>query len=301
MKRSLLALVLLTTTGISAFCQPRQAVLRISPFTASGVGTSESAMLERLIVSFIAEMKQYRIVDAHGQELALSETESALSLGVTTAQTLPLTADYIVTGAFGKLGEVFIVTLENTKVSSGERISVSDTALSISDIVLRSKSLTLSLFGRTPDKNIVQGATPIASAAPNSETARENPLTSDLIGTWRGDKGLETVRIFSNNTGLAVLSGGGSLKLKILISGDTIEAVQDQDNNVSMYRAGAVTLEMARRIASEARPMRWIFKLSENGQRLFGIKESVSISGSGSSMKIDNAYVRDASWVRLAR
>jgi hypothetical protein len=58
---------------------------------------------------------------------------------------------------------------------------------------------------------------------------------------------------------------------------------------------------MAKRIAGEARPMRWIFKLSDNGQRLFGIKESVSITGDGSSLKIDNAYVRDASWVRLAR
>jgi hypothetical protein len=301
MKRSFLVLALLATTGFTAFCQQRLAVLRVHPFTASGVGTSEAAMLERLIVSFITELKQFRIVDAHGQEMALSETESALSLGASTSASLPLTADYIVTGALGRIGEVFVVTLENTKVSSGEKISVSDTASSISDLVLRSKELTLSLFGRAAALAPVAGAGPVAASLQAAETARVNPRASDLVGMWRGDKGLETVRLFPNGTGLAVLSGGGTIKMKMSINGDTIELVQDQPNNVSMYRAGAVTLEMARKIASEARPMRWIFKLTENGQHLFGIKESVSISGSGASMQIDNTYVRDASWARLAR
>jgi hypothetical protein len=301
MKRSFLVLALLATTGFYAFCQQRHAVLRVNPFTASGVGTSEAAMLERLIVSFITELKQFRIVDAQGQEMALSETESALSLGASTSASLPLTADYIVTGALGRIGEVFIVTLENTKVSSGEKISVSDTASSISDLVLRSKELTLSLFGRASAAKPAAGAAAVASSVQAIEPAREKPQASDLVGMWRGDKGLETVRLFPNGTGLAVLSGGGTIKLKMTINGDAIELVQDQPNNVSMYRAGSVTLEMARKIAGEARPMRWIFRLSENGQRLFGIKESVSISGSGSSMQIDNTYVRDASWARLAR
>jgi hypothetical protein len=301
MKRSSLVLGLLLTMVIAAFCQPRQAVLRMSPLTASGIGESEASMLERLIVSYIAELRQFRIIDAKGQDLALSETESALSLGVTSLAALPLAADYIVTGALGKIGEVFIITLENTKVASGEKISVSDTALTISDIVLRSKDLTLSLFGRTPAAKPVQGSVTVQSPASISEPVREKPLMSELVGTWRGDKGLETVRIFQNGTGLAVLSGGGTLKLRISIDTDTIIVMQDQANSPSMFRTGTVTLEMARKLTEEARPMRWVFKLSENGQHLWGSKETVSISGSGAAMQIDNTYVRDASWAKLAR
>jgi hypothetical protein len=273
----------------------------MSPLTASGIGESEASMLERLIVSYIAELRQFRIIDAKGQDLALSETESALSLGVTSLAALPLAADYIVTGALGKIGEVFIITLENTKVASGEKISVSDTALTISDIVLRSKDLTLSLFGRTPAAKPVQGSVTVQSPASISEPVREKPLMSELVGTWRGDKGLETVRIFQNGTGLAVLSGGGTLKLRISIDTDTIIVMQDQANTPSMFRTGTVTLEMARKLTEEARPMRWVFKLSENGQHLWGSKETVSISGSGAAMQIDNTYVRDASWAKLAR
>jgi hypothetical protein len=297
----MLMLALLSTLGMHSFSQSRQAVLRINPFTASGIVESEASMLERLVVSYIAELRQFRIIDAKGQEMALIETESALRLGTTTAAELPMTADYIVTGALGKIGDVFIITLENTRVSSGEKISVSDTSLSISDIVKRSKVLTMSLFGKTTIVKPVQGSTSVTVPTAINEPVRDKPMSADLVGTWRGDKGLETVRIFANGSGLAVLSGGGTLKLKIALTDDTIEVLQDQPNTPSMFRTGTVTLEMARKLTEEARPMRWIFKLTENGQRLIGIKESVSISGSGPSMQIDNTYARDASWAKLAR
>ncbi len=301
MKRSFLMLALLVMLGMNVFSQSRQAVLRINPFTASGIVESEVSMLERLIVSYIAELRQFRIIDAKGQEMALTETESALKLGTTTAAALPMTADYIVSGALGKIGDVFIITLENTKVSSGEKISVSDTSLSISEIVKRSKDLTMSLFGKTPSLKPVQGSISASVPTAINEPVREKPMAADLVGTWRGDKGLETVRIFANGSGLAVLSGGGTLKLKIAVTDDTIEVMQDQPNTPSMFRTGTVTLDMARKLTEEARPMRWVFKLTENGQRLLGIKESVSISGSGQAMQIDNTYTRDSSWAKVAR
>jgi len=310
MRKRILALLMASAALASAFGQTRQAVVRIAPFSGTGVGPSEASMLERLVSSYVSELKTFKVIDDRGQETALVETEAALAQGVSAAVSLPLTADFVVYGAVGKLGDVFAFTLDVTKVSSGEKLSVSDTAPSISDIVLRARSLTRSLFGQgvasegtaaqeteaSADETAI-----VASAETAPAVATRTPRPDDLIGTWRGDKGLETVRIFPNGTGLAILSGGGTLKLRVTIADEAVHIAQDQPNDVAMYKAGAMPFDMAKRIAAEARPMRWLFALSSDGATLFGKKESVSISGVGSSIEIDNGYVRDASWVRISR
>jgi hypothetical protein len=312
MKHTGLLVTCLLLASFAVFGQTRQAVVRVSPFTGSGVDSSEASMLERLIVSYIVELETFRVIDTQGQEMALSETEAALSLGSTSTASLPLTADYIVTGSLGKLGDIFVLSLENTKVATGEKKSVSDTATSMSDLVIGARSLTRTLFGKQESITTVAGGSP-ANLAPATSadsntstkvpenTIMANPGIGDLTGTWRGDKGLETVRIFKNSTGIAVLSGGGTLKIRVAFSGDKIEVLQDQANDVAMYRAASVSLEMARKIAAQARPMRWIFSLSTDAKLLSGIKESISISGSGSKIVVDNDYVREASWTRVSR
>jgi len=299
---------MLCFTLVSIAAQARQPVLRVSPFVDAGIGSSEASMLERLIASYIVELRAFRVIDSQGQEMALNETEAALSLGSSAPQAIPLTADYIVSGTIGRIGEIYVFTLEITRVTSGEKQSVSDTAVSISDIVLRARGLTGSLFGRqdSPAALPVSAAVdrPPSGVAPGvaqSLDRRKSPSATDLAGSWKGDKGLETVRLFPNATGLAVLSGGGTLKVRVSITGDIVEIAQDQPNDANMYRASSVTFEMARLIASQARPMRWLFTLSSDGQHLSGTKESISISGSGVSMVVDNNYVRDASWTRISR
>jgi hypothetical protein len=264
-------------------------------------------MLERLVSSYVTELKTFRVVDDRGQEMALNETEAALAQGRTGAVPSMLTADFIIEGTVGKIGDVFAFTLGVTKVSNGEKLYVSDTAPSISDIVLRARALTRSLFDQDGAADEVAADPPVAGADNSgsggslSSVAVKTPTPDDLIGTWRGDKGLETVRIFPNGTGLAILSGGGTLKIRVAIAGDAVQVSQDQPNDVAMYRATSMSFEIAKRIAAEARPMRWLFALSSDGTTLFGKKESVSISGTGSSLEIDNGYVREASWVRISR
>jgi len=310
MKRSTLVLAFACMVLSLGFGQALQPVLRVSPFGGSGVGASEASTMERLVASYIVELKAFRVFDSQGQELALSETEAALNLGVTTATVAPLAADYVISGTLGKIGEIYVFTLDATKVSSGEKLSVSDTALALSDIVLRSRDLTRSLFGRrdtaigsvsTPGADSGQQAATTATPTSSTPTWKASLRLSDISGSWRGDKGLETVRVFSNSTGLAVLTGGGTLKIRIAIQGDMIEILQDQPNDPNLYRSPSVTFEMARRIAAQARPMRWLFRLDAAGQTLIGTKESIAISGSGSDLKVDNTYVRDASWSRISR
>ncbi len=308
MKKSCL-LALLIGVLSTASGQSRQPVLRISPFTGSGVGSSEAAMIERLVNSYVVELKLFRVVDAKGQDMALIETESALSLGNTTTASLPLTADFIVSGMLGKIDELYVFTLENTKVSTGEKLTVSDTANSISDLVLRARNLTRSLFGKqetssastsTPSQATVSDALS-ANLAIDGSPVFKSPVLATISGTWKGDKGLENVRLLSNGTGIAVLSGGGTMKVRTSIEADQILIIQDQPNDVAMYKSASVSFDVARKIAAQARPMRWIFTLNPDATRLSGIKESVSISGDATTLKVDNGYQRVATWTRISR
>lgn len=310
--RRFMALALAVALGLPAFSQAQPPILRIAAFTGSGLSDSEVSTLERLVASCVVELRLFRVIDDAGRDMALAETETALSLGSATSGTTVLTADYILTGNIGKVGDVFVFTLDVTKVATGERISFSDTAHSLSDIVLRSRDLTRSLFGKKDGPAGTAAASPsVASATPAASDAggpaveafaiKKAPTLADIVGSWRGDKGLETVRVFRNGTGLAVLSGGGTLKVRVAIHGDTVEIAQDQPNDVAMYRSSAISLETARKITAQARPMRWIFNLSADGLTLQGSKESIAVSGSGADIQVDNAYVRAASWTRLSR
>lgn len=319
MRKGTLAIALLFIALGQSFGQTRQPVLRVAPFSGAGVGASEASTMERLVASYIVELKAFRVIDAQGQELALSETEAALNLGSASAVAAPLSADYIVSGTLGKIGDIYVFTLDTTKVSSGEKLSVSDTAVSLSDIVLRSRELTRSLFGRKDATTASYGMPVTADGQPTATTAstptsspasqpeqstptwKPSPRIADMAGSWRGDKGLETVRVFQNGTGLAVLTGGGTLKLRISISSGVIEVIQDQPNDPTLYRSPSVSFDMARRIAAQARPMRWIFRMDSAGQLLLGTKESIAISGSGPDIQVDNTYVREASWSRISR
>jgi hypothetical protein len=321
--RNLVLFMMVTALSVSA--QSRQGIVRISPFTGSGIPASELATLERLVASHVAELRLFRVIDDAGRELALGETEIALSLGYQSNTSMPLAADIILSGHLGRIGDLYVFTLENTRVSSGEKISVSDTGFSINDVVLRTRSLTRNLFGRAEETASSQpgGSTQASShgTLPSPEARPAEPVTSDnpamvalpdnnyiltpslaqIAGTWRGDRGLETVRLFPNGTGMAVLSGGGSMRLRISLEADAVVVSQDQANDAAMYRSPNISFDIATRIASLARPMKWRFRLSTNGQTLEGVKESVLVSGTSTALTVDNDYVREAVWSRISR
>jgi len=312
--KTMLFSILLLAFG-HLYSQPaRMAVMRINPFVATSLSSSDAAMMERLVVSYIAELNMFRIIDAAGQEMALSEAESAISLGNASNMVLPLSADFIMSGTLGKIGDLFVLTLEVTKVSSGEKLSVSDTAKTISDIVLRAKDLTKTLL-RGENSRDAQTAAAVSQDLSSPDAITQsigiiedrpelpsyfgNPQIRDLLGTWKGDKGIETIRILQNSTAIAVLSGGGILKLRIKIDQSSITVMQDQPNDPVMYRSSGISFADAKKISELARPMEWQFKLASDKNILSGIKATSAVSGRASSLQVDNNYSREAVWTRI--
>ncbi len=299
--------------------QARQAVVKLMPFSGEGFIASELNGLQNLVAAQIVELRSFRLTDDSGRDLALSETEQALAFGSNPLASVPLSADYVLSGSLSRVGDLVVFSLANTRVRDGEKLVVSDSAPSINEIAARSRALTRSLFNEAQGDALAAsagggltagsggpGAGPDASErpivsgeAPAAELPHGRPSLALLAATWRGDKGLETIRLYPNGTGLAFLSGGGTMRIRLRVQGSTIEIWQDQANDPAMYRSPNWGFDTAQLIAKEARPMRWIFSLSEDGQALFGKKESVAYDGL--SGRVDNGYVREARWERLSR
>ncbi|MCX7025845.1 MAG: hypothetical protein NT080_14700 [Spirochaetes bacterium] len=296
--------------------QPKLPVVRIEPFTGDALPESELRTFERLIVSYIGELKTFRVIDSGGQEMAIREAEAALLMGSDKAIE-PLAADFILTGKVGKIAEIYSLILEITKVSSGETRSSSKTGQGINDLVIKSRSLTYSLFDRAvADASSSPGTTPpgaktapgsaspsvpgtaLPTASPSYEAVR-NPTLDMVEGQWKGDRSVDRFRIFRNGTGLAFLSNRVTMKIRILVENDIIIIVQDQPNSASFYQAPGISFDTARKAASQARPMRWILSLDESGNILFGRKETITISVSGDAVSVDNGFVRESILERM--
>jgi hypothetical protein len=305
---SLPFLVLAFARGAGA--QEQLRVLRVAAFGGDGLEQGEDAALRDLVTSYVIELKMFRVIDESGQELSLKEEETAVQLGVTKDLT-PLTADYILSAETNRVGTLLVFTMNVTKVASSEKKSVAEPFSSVNDLILASRRLTRSLFEKPQDGSVSSpaGATtisaPAASATATSAQVRPpaNPAPSLglVAGTWKGDKNVDRVSILPDGRGFAVLASGARMALKAMIEGGTVIILQDQPNSPDFYRPG-LDLKSARIVSAAARPWRWVFSLSTDGDSLNGVKESVFVNvNDKGAVSLDNNYVRDAAWTRLYR
>jgi hypothetical protein len=268
-------------------------VLRITEFKGEGIQGGEAAAIQSLITSYVVELKMFRVIDSTGQELALREAETAVQLG-NSKEIAPLSADYILSARTEMIGSLYIFTMDVTKASTGEKKSVSDTFASENDAILSVRRLTRSLFEKPDSPGAKDRSAPPAASNPS-------PTLILVSGTWKGDKNVDRVTIFPDGRGFAVLASGVRMSLKATIEGSRVILVQNQPNSPDFYRPGP-DLKSARIIAQGARPWRWTFTLSSDGNSLSGTKESVFVTVNEKGVvTLDNNYVRDAVWSRLYR
>jgi hypothetical protein len=292
-------------TGAAGSSEGRKPLLEIGPFAGgAGVGPNEVEALRNLVTSYIVEFNTFRVID--------SKDVSAGRASGTVASKALSPADFSVTGSILETGSLYVATLVSTNLATGEKRSVSDAFSSINELILSSRRLALALFERNEaaaQEGSFPDATPggfstegppnpdAGSAAPAAE--EESPSLAQLAGSWSGDKGVERVNLFADGRGVALLDSGAVMRLKVTISGSIVTIVQDQTNLPTFYRGAGIDNAMARSIAAKARPWVWSFRLSADGKRLFGSKESVYVRvSSRGEVSVDNGYVRKALWTR---
>ncbi len=294
MKRTLYLLFCVTLLIVSTIdAQQQQFVIKIAKFTSDILSNEELTTLEKIVASYVAELGQFRIIDSRGQEIALTEIENSLAMG-NSVQPQMLSAHYVITMHIGKINQSFAITIDIVKTATSEKRTKTEIVSSLNEVLITIRPMLYSLMG-------IQAVSPTQTMPTENGEYKFKPViaVSDIVGVWKGDRGIETVRLYGDKTGIVVLTSGKTFKVKYQIVKDTLIVEQNQKNFPEMYVTQNITLATATIIAQKARPQKWIFKLSDSGQMLIGIKESIYVTGSGTSVTVDNTYVREAVWSKL--
>jgi hypothetical protein len=132
-------------------------------------------------------------------------------------------------------------------------------------------------------------------------------MEESIVGTWRGEPGIAMVRLRRGGQGIAVFSSGAQMNLLYSIEDNALTVVQDSPNTERYYQrqgASSVTLPylVARRLADEAKPMRWELSLYEKGTVLKGLKTvSVIRYDLGRILEITHGTIEEVEWMRAGR
>jgi len=302
-------LAILAILALPATAQDGRRVLKIDAVSGDALGPGEAAALRGLISSYALERGGFRIIDSDGRRIALDEAEAAEKAGAGRPVS-PLAADYVLTASASRIGGRIALSLDVTKVATGERKSVAEAFADLNDLVLASRRLTAALFDRAfgADADAPAQAAAVAPERPGEPTRAgqgagvdPSPRLSGIAGTWNGDKGIDSVSLRPDGRGFALLDSGARMLIKAVVSGSFVIVTQDQPNSPDFYRPD-LDPKSARIVSSAARRWKWIFSLASDGSFLKGFKESVFVKvDEKGAVSVDNDYSREALWTRRSR
>ena len=268
--------------------QDQRPVIAILRFEALGVGENESRTVENLIQSYISEFQDLRLVNQTDRDKVLIEQEFASTLNNPEQLANLLSANYLLTGSVGAIGDDRVLSLEVIKVSSGEKKSISEIFKSISELVLGARAVTMRLLERDN------------SSADTIAKNKQTLSVDDIVGTWKGDKGVEVVRISRGGKAMAILSSSAQMELTWKIDGGELFLLQSSPNSTKFYHP--VPYKIALELLTKAMPMKWNFSLFSDGMILRGTKISSAVSYEGERiLEIIHGTTREAEWTRLSR
>lgn len=281
-------MVVILSITFSSHAQDQRPVVAILRFEALGVSENESKTIENLIQSYVSDFHDVRLVSQIDRDKVLIEQEFASALNNPEQVANLLAANYLLTGSVGTIGDDRVLSLDMIKVSSGEKKSISEIFKSTNELALSTRAMTLRIFERD-------------DAISGSQASKMQLLSGeDILGTWKGDKGIEMIRISRNGNAVAMLSSGAQMDLAWKIEGTELYCLQISPNSIKFYHP--VPYKIAVELTSKAKPMKWNFSLYSDGMILKGTKTSSAVSYEGDRiLEIIHGSSREAEWARLSR
>ena len=245
------------------WAQEARPVIRFTPFV-SQVSIEETRFIESLIQSYISD----------AGELVFSyddiPPDAYLSGGGLLPGSWNKTPDYVLSGSIYLERKIRVFTLEIRNTHTNEITKTTTEHKTAGDLVLRSRSLVENII-KFPVLSEMESATV-------NEAEREFPqiiTENSIAGTWRGEPGIEIIRLQGGGRGTAFFSSGAQMNLRYAIEGNTLRIWQNSPNAERFYYPNPP--EIAKLLSDKAEPMRWVFMLYSGGNRLRGTKISTEI------------------------
>ncbi|MDR0597292.1 MAG: hypothetical protein LBG14_02165 [Treponema sp.] len=283
MKRMILSFFLASTLCFARLgADEYTPVIEFTPLVINGLGLEEARFISALIQSYVADIGE--VVQRY--DPSLEETGNA------DTYAMPAEAvrnpDFILSGSITVDQDSRILSLQVVKLETGETVFHISNHKTTTDLTLKVRSLVAEVFsageGGTLDGDV-----------------RQEVITEGKIaGTWRGDAGIEIVRLQQGGTGIAILSSGAQMKLAYRIENDTLKIFQVSQNTERFYHPMPLTI--ARELSGRAEPWQYEFLLYEDGTVLRGIKIFTDVVYDNVRiMELIPGAVREAEWTKTSR
>jgi hypothetical protein len=278
-KRSLAAILFFLTFFINA--EENRSLIRLEPLFIDGVGPEEARLIESLIQSYLSDFGEVVSYGASSFPGA-PEADDFLDSWVRSP-------DYVLSGSIYLDRDSCIFTLKIVRTSTGETVSSTSVHKTPGELVLKARSLVESVF-----------STGGLEGGRSGETPPERISEGLIAGTWRGEPGIELIRLQRNGQGIAVFSSGSRMNLAYLIENDILKLRQDSPNTERFYHP--LPLGIARRLAGAAEPMRWELRLYEKGAVLRGEKIFTGARYQGDTLiELLPGAVLEVEWIKSSR
>jgi hypothetical protein len=246
----ILAAGLLLSAPLAA--QTQKPLIQLSSLDAEGLGAEETRLFGNLIRSYLSDFGD---LTGYFDDTLQNQVRSSPRV---SSRNLDRPPDYILSGRVNLERNRYRFVLEVRTTSSGEVSVLAIEGQGMGELILRARSLVESAF---------KGE---SGAAGPGEAPR---LSEELaMGTWRGEPGIEMVRLYGSGRGIAFFSSGVRMNLNWIISGDTLRVEQSSPNMGRFY--AAFPAAAADSLVQRAEPMRWELRPHRNrntlrGERIF--------------------------------
>ncbi|MDR3145548.1 MAG: hypothetical protein LBU21_04660, partial [Treponema sp.] len=189
-------LVLLFPSFLGAAEKP---VVSIDPFVVRGLSPEEGRIIEALIYSYIGVVGEV-VINAGGQDRGGTGTREPVDNRGTR---LP---DFILSGNITLENDNHILILKITNTRIGETTLYTSSHRTTGELLLKVRTMVETLFSA---ESISSGESPADIRKDGPEPIIERNIT----GTWRGDTGIEIIRLRQGGRGIAVFSSGVQMNL----------------------------------------------------------------------------------------
>jgi hypothetical protein len=123
----------------------------------------------------------------------------------------------------------------------------------------------------------------------------ENITESRIMGSWKGESGIEMIRLYRGGRGMAVFSSGAQMALSYAIEDNVLTVRQVSPNSERYYYP--LPYETARALSAGAEPMIWELRLYGRGSVLRGFKTVTGFHRDGDETELV-PEIRAVEWTK---
>jgi hypothetical protein len=259
-----------------------QVIIELTPLVINGLGPEEARFISALVQSYVADIGEIMRGYDSSPEAAGRADNYAMATGETRQP------DFILSGSITVDQDSRILVLKVVKADTGETVYHTSNHKTTTDLTLKVRSLVEAVF----------------SAGLNGtfhEDAPQETITDEkILGTWRGDTGVEIVRLQRGGRGIAVLSSGAQMNLIYRIENNTLRIFQVSQNTERFYHPMPFTI--ARELSVRAEPWQYELFLYDDGATLRGIKIFTDVVYEDTRIiQLLPGSVREAEWTKTSR